>query len=89
MQILAVEKQKGSDALATMKADADKVPQIEPSVDPAQASQDNVDPNLPVEDRAKAAWDKDPKIRDEFKTLDAYTAFMKAEEAGQVRILSR
>lgn len=89
MQILAVEKQKGSDALATMKADANKVPQIEPSVDPAQASQDNIDPNLPVEDRAKAAWDKDPKIRDEFKTLEAYTAFMKAEEAGQVRILSR
>ena len=88
MQILAVEKQKGSDALATMKADADKVPQIEPSVDPAQA-QENIDPDSPAEDRAKAAWDKDPKIRDEFKTLEAYTAFVKAEEAGQVRILSR
>ncbi len=88
MQILAVEKQKGSDALATMKADADKVPQIEPSVDPAQA-QETIDPDSPVETRAKASWDKDPKIRNEFKTLEAYTAFMKAEEAGQVRILNR
>ena len=88
MQILAVEKQKGSDALATMKADAEKVPQIEPSMD-SEASQDSIDPNLPAEDRAKAAWDKDPKIRDEFKTLEAYTAFVKAEEAGQVRILNR
>lgn len=88
MQILAVEKQKGSDALATMKADADNVPQIEPSVDPAQA-QETIDPDSPAEDRAKAAWDKDPKIRDEFKTLEAYTAFIKAEEAGQVRILNR
>ena len=88
MQILAVEKQKGSDALATMKADANKVPQIDPSVDPAQA-QETIDPDSPAEDRAKATWDKDPKIRDEFKTLEAYTAFIKAEEAGQVRILRR
>ncbi len=88
MQILACEKQKGSDALSAMKASAESVPSLEPSVDPAQA-QDPVDPDLPVDERAKATWDKDPKIRKEFKTLDAYTAFVKAEEAGQVRILNR
>jgi signal peptide peptidase SppA len=89
MQILAVEKQKGSTALENMKADAENVPAIEPSVDPAQAHDVSADPSLPAEDRAKATWDKDPKVRDEFKTLEAYTAFVKAEEAGQVRILKR
>lgn len=88
MQILAQEKQKGSKVLASMMADAESLPQITPSIDPAQASQAS-DPDMPVEDRAKASWDRDQKIRAEFKTLEAYTAYLKADAAGQVRIYAR
>jgi signal peptide peptidase SppA len=45
-----------------------------------------VDPNLPLEARAKASWDSDPKIREEFKAYDTYLAFCKADEAGRVKI---
>lgn len=47
------------------------------------------DTTLPVEERAKAAWEKDPKVRAEFTSLAAYTAFRKAEANGQVRIFGK
>ncbi len=48
------------------------------------------DENLPIEDRAKTAWDKDPDLRAEFlNRFDAYLAYVKADEAGQVKILKK
>ncbi len=45
------------------------------------------DKSLPIEERAKAAWDKDEKLRVEFGgRLSTYLAFVKAQDAGLVRI---
>jgi len=48
-----------------------------------------VDANLPVEERCKAKWDKDSAIRSEFTSVEAYTAYVKAEEAGRVKLLGK
>lgn len=45
------------------------------------------DKNLPVEDRAKKAWDKTPSIRAEFGEFETYLACVKGEEAGLMRTL--
>lgn len=61
-------------------------------VPPATVTQpdaDAGDASLPIEERAKAAWDKDAKLRGEFTSLAAYTAYVRASESGQARILSR
>jgi len=47
------------------------------------------DQNLPIETRAKAEWDKDAKLRGEFKSLETYLAFRKAEDDGRVKIKSK
>lgn len=89
LQIVAAEKARGSDFLKAAKAAEDKLPEIKPSV-AKTADENKVDPNAPVEDRAKAEWDKDPKLRAEFgDDYDAYLAFKKADENGQVKILNR
>lgn len=44
---------------------------------------------LPVDERCKAAWEKDAKVRAEFSSLAAFTAFSRAEEDGRARILKR
>lgn len=49
----------------------------------------SVNANLPVEERAKAEWDKDPAIRAEFGTLERYVAYTRAAESGRARILGR
>jgi ClpP class serine protease len=43
------------------------------------------DAALPLEQRAKAAWARDPKLRAEFLCFDHYLAFAKAEAAGRVK----
>lgn len=45
--------------------------------------------NLPIEDRCKAQWEREPHIRAEFGSLGAYTAFMQAEAKGLVKILKK
>lgn len=47
-----------------------------------------VDPEAPIEDRCKAAWDRDSKLRAEFGgKFGAYVAYEKAVASGSVRIL--
>lgn len=60
-----------------------------PSAAELAAAQAKADANLPVEERCKAKWDADAGVRSEFSSLAAYTAYAKAEESGQARILKR
>jgi len=41
---------------------------------------------LPVEERCRADWDREPGLRSEFATLEAYVAFTRQREAGNTRI---
>jgi ClpP class serine protease len=85
LKIVAVERQRGNDVLQSMKKDADRQPEVGPSVDPEQSSQ-AVDENAPIEERAAAEWDRCPQTRSEFaQNKDAYIAYRKAEEEGRVK----
>ncbi|MCB4365410.1 S49 family peptidase [Hydrogenophaga taeniospiralis] len=55
----------------------------------AAAAGAGVDASLPLEDRCKAAWDKDANLRKEFSSVGAFTAFTKATEEGRARIFAR
>jgi len=87
VKILAAEKKLRTDTLAQHQIDApDVLP--DPSTDYAQGIPKKPDDNMPVEERAKMAWNKDPKLRMEFQgDYEAYLAFEKANSKGQVKIL--
>lgn len=85
LKILAAEKNLRQGIVDNLAADA-----IQPIAQPTPPVVDGegVDPNLPVEEKAKQRWDKSPKIREEFSNnFNSYVAFLKHEEAGHVRIL--
>lgn len=85
-QVLAAEKARGAARLNQLREDPARaaVPASEPDPDGNGA-----DPSAPVEERCKAAWEKDAKLRAEFGTLEAYTAFTRQSEAGNARILGK
>lgn len=85
VQVLQAERGRGPQHLQRAAAAEREVPAIDP-VSPAPASR-VLDASLPVEQRCKAQWDKDPKIRAEFHSLDAFTAYTRAQEGGHVRVL--
>lgn len=90
MAVLSAEKSLRSKAAVALAADA-PVP-AKPAATPAveAAAQDPMaDTSKPVEERCKAKWDSDAKVRGEFTSLAAFTAMTKAEESGQVRVLSK
>ncbi|MCK9570075.1 signal peptide peptidase SppA [Candidatus Pacearchaeota archaeon] len=84
-RVRAAEKTK-LDQDAIKPAAAAAAPSAAAEAAAASAAEDTT---IPVEERAKSQWDKDAKIRAEFRTLETYTAFKKAEEAGRVKILGR
>lgn len=91
MAIVAAEKaQRGAQA-AAMAADAPApLAQIPaPAVQTTAAARDAATEGLPVEDRCKAKYDASADLRKEFGSLAAFTAFTRAEEAGNARILNK
>lgn len=84
IRIVAAENIARQAQLDKLKADGKGVANIN------NATPDNVvkiDQNLPLEERCKAEWDADPKIRAEFSGgLESYIACVKAEENGQVKV---
>lgn len=86
VQILAAEKQARGTALADLRADA---PRPAPAASDEPDSGAGVDKSAPIEERCKAEWNRSQDLRAEFGSLDAYTAFKRAEESGRVRVLSR
>lgn len=90
LKIIAAEKNKASDYLANSKTSESEMPKIEPNIEPESKQKEEIDANLPIEQKAKILWDKDSKLRSEFgDDFESYHAFAKAEEANQVRILSK
>ncbi|MDA9231365.1 S49 family peptidase [Rickettsiales bacterium] len=90
LKIIAAEKNKASDYLANSKTSESEMPKIEPNIEPESKQKEKIDANLPIEQKAKILWDKDSKLRSEFgDDFESYHAFAKAEEANQVRILSK
>lgn len=76
---------------AQASAHANDAPKPAPGATAPTTEQEKpqADSSLPVEERCKASWDADPKLRAEFPTLAVYTAIVRAEEAGRVRTLGK
>lgn len=89
LKIIAAEKSKASDYLANTKKAEEEIPKIEPNIDKSDTGEKQIPKDAPLETRAKSIWESNAKIRAEFgEDFDAYFAFAKANESGQVRILS-
>ncbi len=87
LALIEAERRVGAAVLDARRADSGsaKVPAAATASEPAA-----VDPNLPLAERCKAEWDRDPKLRAEFGgNFDAYAAFARADAAGSIRRISR
>jgi len=85
VRILAAEKVIRNQALENNRTDAPD-PTVQPSTDGDLNT--NADDSLPVAERAKAEWDKDPKLRKEFDgDFEAYLAYEQAVDKKVVKIL--
>lgn len=84
--IIKAEKEVAANRASQLAASAPKpVEHAAAPVDTPAAA----DTSLPLEERAKAKWDGDADLRSEFKTLGAYTAYLKNHEAGRARVLGK
>lgn len=84
--VLCAERGIKKAYLENIKADAP-----DPVKRPAEVDHmSTVDQSAPIEERAKAEWDKSVDIRNEFSgDYDTYLAFRKADDAGRVKILKK
>lgn len=85
LRILQAEKASMQGRADAMRADA-PAPVAHAA---APADDDAADDDIPVEERAKADWDKSKSLRAEFGTLGAYTAYLKATANGRARVLGK
>lgn len=89
VKVLAAENGARTSALARLRGDAPGLAatvalQDESAAAAAAAAADN---NLPLEEKAKAAWDSNAAVRGEFRTFEAYLAYEKAMASGRVKQL--
>lgn len=84
VQILAAEQSARKVGMAEIDTNGNE------AVPAAEGGDDAVDANAPIEERAKAQWDKDSDLRSEFGgNFDAYLAYAKNTEAGRARVLGK
>lgn len=89
LQIVAREKQRGTKYIDQSKEAEKEMPKVDPSFEKTASEKAKVDSDAPIEDRTKAEWQNDSKLRSEFgNDYDSYLAYKKASEANQVKILS-
>jgi signal peptide peptidase SppA len=89
VKVLAAEKAKLSDKSEGLETDAAGV-QVPASESDGLDHGDGEGEGLSVEDKAKAKWDKDAKLRTEYGgVFEKYLAYAKADAAGQVKVYSR
>jgi len=87
VKVLAAEKTLRETSLEGFRTEHTKVAAPAAAPDPGAETVREGDSSLPLEERAKKAWDKDPALRAEFAgNYDDYLAFAKADAAGQVKI---
>lgn len=90
VQILAAEKTKRGNVLGALKSEGAQLAAVPAGsmADPAALDKQD-DSHLPIKERCKANWDKNPAIRAEFGTLAAYIALENAIASGRVKVLGK
>lgn len=86
VKILSAEKSANERRATDLRAAA---PQPVADVPVPDDNGAGIDPDAPIETRAKARWERDPDLRAEFGAFDTYLAYAKAEAAGTVKLLSK
>lgn len=92
LAVMKAERELRAKAGASLSADAPQPakPAASPAVDPPSKGADQMaDTSKSLEDRCKAKWEGDAKVRAEFASLADFTALARAEERGSVRILGK
>ncbi|MGY8811481.1 MAG: S49 family peptidase [Pseudomonadales bacterium] len=87
-QVIAAEKGKRTQALATLRNDS-PAPVAHTPAPPVHPDSSKEDPDAPLEERAKASWDADKSLRAEFGKFETYMAYRSAEERGAVKRLTK
>ena len=87
LAIQAVKEGKTSEQakdmfLAEMKKEAPPSPG---PGDDAETNKNNADKNLSIEERCKKEWEKNPKLEQEFASLETYTGYRKGIEKGYIK----
>lgn len=86
MQILAAQEEKNAGMANSLAEDA---PAPVPSAPAPSSSAAAADPGTSIEERCKATWERDSKIRAEFVTFEGYLGYEKAMNAGRVHVLKK
>ena len=81
LAILKAENEARTAALASITGQANAPA---PASAPDTAGEPAAD--APIEEQARAAWDKDKALQGEFKSFDAYLAWKKADASGLARV---
>lgn len=91
VQVLQAHKGKLAARGKDIAEDAAAIPLVPVSGDAAAAAaaEAAADAQLSPEARAKKRWDSDAGVRQEFGSLEAYTAYEKAVAGGKVRLLTK
>ena len=75
-----IRNQVGSDL------NSDGINPVPPTNPPEPKNKKKINPDLPFDERVKAEWEADPKLRNEFDSdFEAYAAWAKADAAGQIK----
>lgn len=87
LAIVQAEQSKLASHAAAMREDAPAA--VPAAALPDESAADSVDASLPIEERARKAYDADPKVRGEFPSLAGFTSFLRASESGRARIFRK
>ena len=86
VKILAAEKTLRASKHAAFIAEGSAI-RVPVTEGPDKPTAGAVEPELPVEEKARQEWDNDVKLRAEFGDFKTYLAYARAHSAGQVKIL--
>lgn len=85
--VLAAERALGANRAQALHDDAPSAVSFVATNDTGEESGD--DASLPIEQRCAARWERDRALHEEFSSLAAYTAYVRAVDTGRARIFSR
>ncbi len=96
LKIVAAQKKHGGDKMEALEKESEATADLGAGADDLAEEEDSSEgePKLgpgdeakgDLEKRAKANWNKDAKIRSEFRNFEAYKGYLKSEEEGRHRI---
>lgn len=91
LQVMKAERELRAKSATNLAADAPNpvAAAATPAVDAPKPADPMADTSKTLEDRCKAKWESDAAVRAEFVSAADFTAYMRAEAAGNVRILGR